>query len=191
MPVSFLRENFLAAVLLASSVDANCLDSALWPLVPFIPGRCEFISTENQPNAPRVVIDYAHSPDGIEKILEAARPLCSGQVWIVFGCGGDRDRTKRPLMAKAAQSADHVIITSDNPRTEDPAVILDQIAVGFSEETSVRRIENRRQAIVKAISLARPTDLVVIAGKGHEGYQEIDGRRIDFSDREIALEALK
>jgi UDP-N-acetylmuramoyl-L-alanyl-D-glutamate--2,6-diaminopimelate ligase len=191
VPVSFLRENFLAAVLLASAVDPKCLDTGLWQLVPFIPGRCEFVSVENRPNAPRVVIDYAHSPDGIEKILEAARPLCSGEVWIVFGCGGDRDRSKRSLMAKAAQRADHVIITNDNPRTESPSEILDEIAAGFSDETSVRRIENRRQAIVKAISLARATDLVIIAGKGHEDYQEIDGRRIDFSDREIALEALK
>jgi len=147
------------------------------------------------PALPEVVVDYAHTPDALEKALQALRPLATargGQLWCVFGCGGNRDATKRPLMgAIAARGADQVIITSDNPRGEPPAAILVDIAAGMDAERShVSVIEDRSEAIAAATARAMPNDVILIAGKGHEDYQEIAGVKQPFSDLAEAGAAL-
>ncbi len=170
---------------------------------PQVPGRMERVGL-GAPGAPVVLVDYAHTPDAVEKLLRAVRPLTSGRVIAVFGCGGDRDRSKRPKMAEAvARFADLAVLTSDNPRTEDPAAILREVAVGLS---GLRRVEkeelagasrawvecgDRREAIALAIAVARAGDSVVIAGKGHEDYQIIGRERLPFDDREEARRALR
>jgi UDP-N-acetylmuramoyl-L-alanyl-D-glutamate--2,6-diaminopimelate ligase len=170
---------------------------------PQVPGRMERVGATG-PGAPVVLVDYAHTPDAVEKLLRAVRPLTTGRVIAVFGCGGDRDRSKRPKMAEAvARFADLAVLTSDNPRTEDPAAILREVAGGLS---SMRRVApdglagadrayaecgDRRQAIELAIAVARPGDSVVIAGKGHEDYQIIGRERLPFDDRAEARRALQ
>ncbi|MGI8622040.1 MAG: Mur ligase family protein, partial [Solirubrobacteraceae bacterium] len=153
-----------------------------------VPGRFEPID-EGQPFV--VLVDYAHTPDSLENVLRAARELGPGRVICVFGAGGDRDRGKRPLMgAVVARTADVAIATSDNPRSEDPEAILDQIEAGM--EAAHEREVDRRAAIARAVRLAEPGDVVVIAGKGHEHGQEFaDGRREPFDDRVVAAEALR
>jgi UDP-N-acetylmuramoyl-L-alanyl-D-glutamate--2,6-diaminopimelate ligase len=137
-------------------------------------------------DAPLVVVDYAHTPDALEKVLGALRPLAQergGRLAIVFGAGGDRDPSKRPLMgAVAKRFADRVLVTSDNPRGEDPREIIRQIGLAESEV-------DRARAIERAIDEASPADVVLIAGKGHEAYQEIAGRRLPFSDADVARAA--
>ncbi len=147
------------------------------------------------PALPEVVVDYAHTPDALEKALQALRPLAAargGRLWCVFGCGGDRDATKRPLMgAIAARDADQVIVTSDNPRGEVPAAILGDIVAGIGAERShVSVVEDRREAIVVAAARAAAADVILIAGKGHEDYQEIAGVKLAFSDVAQAMSAL-
>lgn len=157
-----------------------------------VPGRMELMS---QPGQPVVVVDYAHTPDALEKVLQALRPLAqarNGKLWCVFGCGGDRDASKRPLMAAVAQSqADVVVLTSDNPRTEDPQNIVDQMLKGLSGRQAVHVQIDRAQAIADAIGQAAAQDVVVIAGKGHETYQDIAGVKHPFSDQEQARLGLK
>jgi UDP-N-acetylmuramoyl-L-alanyl-D-glutamate--2,6-diaminopimelate ligase len=148
-----------------------------------VPGRMQRVADDE---GPEVVVDYAHTPDALEKALGALRPLAQargGELWVVFGCGGDRDATKRPLMgAIAAERADHVVVTSDNPRSEDPAAILRQIAAGMGAQAAVTLLEDRRAAIARAIDGARRRDVVLVAGKGHEPDQEIAGVKHPFSD---------
>ncbi|WP_123039862.1 UDP-N-acetylmuramoyl-L-alanyl-D-glutamate--2,6-diaminopimelate ligase [Cohnella candidum] len=161
--------------------------------VPGVPGRVEAVD-EGQSFA--VVVDYAHTPDGLENVLKTVRELASGRVICVFGCGGDRDRTKRPLMGKVAASlADTLILTSDNPRSEDPAAILREIEAGLAEaQVGTDRyamVPDRREAIEKAVEMASPGDVVLIAGKGHETYQMIGGVTYDFDDRLVARDALR
>ncbi|PVZ16115.1 MULTISPECIES: UDP-N-acetylmuramoyl-L-alanyl-D-glutamate--2,6-diaminopimelate ligase [unclassified Pseudomonas] len=140
---------------------------------------------------PRVVVDYSHTPDALEKILQALRPHVQGQLVCVFGCGGDRDRGKRPEMAAIAERlADRVVVTDDNPRTEAPQVIFDDIRAGFANASAVAFISGRGEAIDQAIGQAAAGDLLVIAGKGHENYQEIDNVRHPFSDVQRAQQAL-
>lgn len=156
-----------------------------------IPGRMEFIDGGQDFF---VVVDYAHTPDGLEKVLNNSREICKGRLIVVFGCGGDRDRGKRPLMGKVAASlSDFAIITSDNPRSEDPEAIISQIEKGFLEvkKGDYLRVPDRREAIVKAVEMAGPGDLVLIAGKGHEDYQMFKDKTVHFSDREEALNALR
>jgi UDP-N-acetylmuramoyl-L-alanyl-D-glutamate--2,6-diaminopimelate ligase len=155
-----------------------------------VPGRVEPIE-EGQDFL--VVVDYAHTPDSILGVLQATRPLASGRLIVVFGCGGDRDRAKRPLMGKAATStADHAIITTDNPRSEDPLEIIAEIEPGAIEGGGAYAIEpDRRAAIAMALAEASPGDAVVIAGKGHETLQEFADRTIGFDDRVVAREALR
>ncbi len=166
-----------------------------------IPGRMEQVEAKGL----TAVVDYAHTDDALKRSLEAARTLTKGRVIVVFGCGGDRDVGKRPLMGQvAAEGADLTVLTSDNPRGEDPDAILGQISPGV-EKGGARRISagkakagengylveaDRRAAIALAVSLAKPGDLIVIAGKGHETYQEADGERTPFDDREEAAKAL-
>ena len=138
-----------------------------------------------------VIVDYAHTPDSLENMLKAARPFISGQMICVFGCGGDRDRTKRPLMGNiAATLADQVIVTSDNPRTEDPARILEDVVAGIPASVQAIVLSDRATAIHTAISQANPGDGVLIAGKGHEDYQILGTEKIHFDDREQARSAL-
>jgi UDP-N-acetylmuramoyl-L-alanyl-D-glutamate--2,6-diaminopimelate ligase len=152
-----------------------------------VPGRFESVA-EGQPFS--VIVDYAHSPDGLENVLRAARALNPRRLLVVFGCGGDRDRTKRPLMgAIAAKLADTVFVTSDNPRSEDPNAIIRDILAGMPD-AAIEVEPDRRAAIEAAIRAAEPGDLVLIAGKGHEDYQIFADRTIHFDDREVARAAL-
>jgi UDP-N-acetylmuramoyl-L-alanyl-D-glutamate--2,6-diaminopimelate ligase len=156
---------------------------------PRVPGRMEPVEA-GQPFA--VVVDYAHTPDSILSVLRGARPLATGRVIVVLGCGGDRDRAKRPLMGRAATSeADLTIVTSDNPRSEDPLAIIDAVVDGARVGGGRFLVEpDRRTAIALAIDDANDDDIVVIAGKGHESYQEIGGQVLPFDDREVAREAI-
>ena len=152
----------------------------------------------------RVFVDYAHTPDAVDKLLSTLRPLTPGRLITVFGCGGDRDRSKRPLMAQAAaRSSDRVLATSDNPRTEAPERILADVAAGLDKLEQVTPadldttagaysvIVDRREAIRVAIAMARPQDTVAIAGKGHEDYQIVGREKLPFSDPEEARRALQ
>ena len=150
------------------------------------PGRMQQVSTTGS----TIYVDYAHTPDAIEAALRALRPHCRGKLWCVFGCGGDRDTGKRPLMGKLAERlADRVVITTDNPRHEDPQQIIDEILTGFSKADQATVIEDRAAAIAWAIANAGPTDVVLIAGKGHEDYQEVGSERHAFSDYALAVAA--
>ena len=154
-----------------------------------VPGRFEAVDCGQDFG---VIVDYAHTPDSLENILRAARELTSRRLIVVFGCGGDRDRTKRPKMGSiGANMADVCIVTSDNPRGEDPGAIVDEILVGTTGgSATVESIIDRREAILRALSIAEPGDLVVVAGKGHEPYQIFRDRTIHFDDREVVREAL-
>ena len=137
-------------------------------------------------------IDYAHTPDGLRSPLQASRPFVDGRLVCVFGCGGDRDRGKRSQMASiAAELADRVVVTSDNPRTEDPQRILDDVVVGLPSGTEHQVEADRAIAIAQAIAMARPGDLVLIAGKGHEDYQIVGTEKLHFDDRDEAEKALR
>jgi UDP-N-acetylmuramoyl-L-alanyl-D-glutamate--2,6-diaminopimelate ligase len=138
-----------------------------------------------------VIVDYAHTPAGISGVIAAARGLGSGRVLCVFGAGGDRDRTKRPAMGAAAAAADIVVVTSDNPRNEDPPAIIDQVLDGIRDHPHVERHEDRAEAIERAIVLADSGDIVLVLGKGHERGQEIGGRMIPFDDRMTARASLR
>jgi UDP-N-acetylmuramoyl-L-alanyl-D-glutamate--2,6-diaminopimelate ligase len=155
-----------------------------------VPGRFEAVDG-GQPFT--VLVDYAHKPDALEQALGAARELVvgSGRLTIVFGCGGDRDRAKRPVMGEvAARLADRTIVTSDNPRSEDPQVIIDEILAGVPAGAAVEVVPDRRAAMLRAVSAAHPGDVVVVAGKGHETTQMVAGQSIPFDDRVVAREAL-
>lgn len=155
-----------------------------------VPGRMERVQVSDSQDI-SVIIDYAHTPDSLENLLKASRPFIEGKMICVFGCGGDRDRTKRPLMGKiAAQLADVAVVTSDNPRTENPQQILDDVVAGIPDDTEFIVVGDRSKAIAKAISDAQPGDGVLIAGKGHEDYQILGTEKVHFDDREQAREAL-
>jgi UDP-N-acetylmuramoyl-L-alanyl-D-glutamate--2,6-diaminopimelate ligase len=182
--------NIMAAVGAALSLDIDT--SAICAGIEFlrgVPGRLESINA-GQPF--RVIVDYAHTPDALKKLLETIADLPHNRIITVFGCGGDRDRTKRPVMGKiAAQISDYAIATSDNPRTEDPLQILAEIEVGLTKgPAKFTLISNRREAIAKALLLAGAGDVVVIAGKGHETYQTIGTRSFPFDDRLVAQELI-
>jgi UDP-N-acetylmuramoyl-L-alanyl-D-glutamate--2,6-diaminopimelate ligase len=153
-----------------------------------VDGRVEIIAEDDKPV---VVVDYAHTEQGLRAVCQSMRAHFKGRLWCVFGCGGDRDPSKRPLMAKVAEAyADKVIVTSDNPRHEDPQAIIDEIMTGFSSTGNVETIPDRRQAIDIAISNAQPGDVVLLAGKGHETSQIVEGVHIAFDDRRVARECL-
>ena len=160
--------------------------------LPSVPGRLDTLAMDGQP---LVVIDYAHTPDALEKVLRALRPVAqgrTGRLWCVFGCGGDRDTSKRPLMAAVAQkNADQIVVTSDNPRSERAAAIIDQILLGLMPADSIHVQLDRALAISQTLALAQPGDVVLLAGKGHENYQEINGIQHPFSDRSHAQKALQ
>ncbi|MGE0450054.1 MAG: UDP-N-acetylmuramoyl-L-alanyl-D-glutamate--2,6-diaminopimelate ligase [Vicinamibacterales bacterium] len=188
--------NILAAVAaaLALGVPTEAIERGIERLER-VPGRFQVVSSPGDDVT--VVVDYAHTDDALRNLLETARPLAAGQLITVFGCGGDRDRTKRPLMgAVAGRLSDVIIITSDNPRSEDPARIIEEIQRGITPDTRrdstqrVHAIPDRRSAIAEAVERARPGDLVLIAGKGHEKYQIVGERTLPFDDVAVAEEAL-
>jgi len=185
----FNASNVLAVLtaLLVSGAALNEACAALAHIVP-PPGRMQTLGGGEHP---LVIVDYAHTPDALEKVLATLREIAQqGRVICVFGCGGNRDPGKRPLMGRAAsEGADEVWVTSDNPRNENPTAIIDAIVQGMSGEPKVE--PNRARAIFEAIGHARCGDVVLIAGKGHEDYQEISGERISFSDAAIARKALE
>ncbi|HQD14556.1 MAG TPA: UDP-N-acetylmuramoyl-L-alanyl-D-glutamate--2,6-diaminopimelate ligase [Ottowia sp.] len=160
--------------------------------LPAVPGRMERIGL---PDTPLAVVDYAHTPDAIDKVLQALRPLAAqrgGRLWCVFGCGGNRDAGKRPLMAQAAErGADRLVLTSDNPRDEEPRAIVEAMRAGLRDAGAAVIEVDRAQAIERALADADPADVVLIAGKGHEDYQEVRGKRSPFSDQAIARQALQ
>ncbi len=168
--------------------------AAVVPRLTPVPGRLQPVPAPG-PGLPAVLVDYAHTPDALQQLLRALRPMATargGRLWCVFGCGGNRDASKRPLMgAIAAQQADAVVLTSDNPRDEQPAQILAQIEAGIARRDHVRVIEDRGAAIALAVASAAPADVLVLAGKGHETYQETAGQRRLFDDAAEAARALQ
>ena len=190
----FNISNTLAVLgaLLAKGVPLKNAVDAIEALQP-APGRMQQVGGQD---APMVVIDYAHTPDALEKTLEALHQVArerGGQLWCVFGCGGDRDPGKRPQMGAISQIAEHVLVTSDNPRSEEPGAIIAQIVAGMDAAHPTSRlqaIEDRAAAILSAVKHAAKLDVILLAGKGHEPYQEIKGRKIPFSDADHAALAL-
>jgi UDP-N-acetylmuramoyl-L-alanyl-D-glutamate--2,6-diaminopimelate ligase len=180
----------VVAALRAMGVALDDAVKACGSLLP-VPGRMERLAEAGKP---LVAIDYAHTPDALDKALTALRPLAQqrgGELWCVFGCGGDRDPTKRPLMAAVVEkNADHVVVTSDNPRGEKPENIISQVLLGLSHAKCVQVQADRAKAIAETIAAAAPSDVVLIAGKGHEDYQEIAGMKHPFSDVQHARIAL-
>ena len=192
-----------AGLCLAAGFDLETVGAGLSALKA-IPGRLEKIDSGDF----SVIIDYAHTDDALKNVLATLKPLCKGNLRVVFGCGGDRDKTKRPRMARVAeQLADFIIVTSDNPRTEDPEAIIDDIVTGFERRPPAKNTvlrdtiheirdtkvvePDRKRAIELAISAAEKDDIVLIAGKGHETYQIIGTRKFDFSDKQVAQQCLK
>jgi UDP-N-acetylmuramoyl-L-alanyl-D-glutamate--2,6-diaminopimelate ligase len=184
----FNVENVLAAVAAARLLGIE--DEAVVRGVEHVagvPGRFEAVD-EGQPFA--VVVDYAHTPEALENVLAEARRLAENRVLCVFGCGGDRDRAKRPLMGEVvSRLADRAVVTSDNPRSEEPVAVIEEILAGMSGDYDVE--PDRAAAIARAIEEAGEGDVVVIAGKGHEQGQEFADRTIPFDDREVARDALR
>jgi UDP-N-acetylmuramoyl-L-alanyl-D-glutamate--2,6-diaminopimelate ligase len=190
LPGSFNVANALAAAATALAAGlpfAAVVDGLSAPVV--VPGRMERVDC-GQPFA--VLVDYAHTPEGLDQVLRAARRLSEGRVLVVFGCGGDRDRAKRPAMGRVAGTlADAAWVTNDNPRSEDPAAIAGEVAAGFQGTAAAPAIVlDRREAMLTAFAAARPGDVVVVAGKGHESGQTAAGVTVPFDDRVVAAEEL-
>ncbi|MBW8000614.1 MAG: UDP-N-acetylmuramoyl-L-alanyl-D-glutamate--2,6-diaminopimelate ligase [Planctomycetes bacterium] len=184
--------NHLAAagICLAAGFDLKTIAAGLSSLKA-IPGRLEPVKHDRNFS---VLIDYAHTDDALKNVLTALRPLCKGKLTIVFGCGGDRDKTKRPKMAAVAEKfADNLMLTSDNPRSEDPCAIIGEMYMGLQNPTadSIIAESDRKKAIESAIRDAKENDIILIAGKGHETYQIIDGKKNQFSDKQVAANYLK
>lgn len=183
----FNVENLLAAFAagLAMNIDAEVIKSGI-EAVSSIPGRLEPASVTREG---AVIIDYSHTPDALHKALKVLKELTKQKLWVVFGCGGDRDKQKRPLMGQAAEKyADNIILTSDNPRSEEPDEIIRQIYRGINQKEPVIIEPDRRKAISLALNQADSKDLILIAGKGHENYQEIKGKKHPFDDKAIVEE---
>ena len=175
----------------AEGVDEQTIDKAIQSFHS-VPGRFELVEA-GQDFA--IVVDYSHTPDSLEKALTTARAMNPVRILCVFGCGGDRDRTKRPIMGRiAAEHADIPIVTSDNPRSEDPEAIVQEVEAGVKDGLKPGQhhevIVNRRDAIFRAVELAQSGDIVLIAGKGHEDYQILKTGTIHFDDREVARDAV-
>ena len=190
MVAKFNILNLLAVI--SSLVETGYDINDIIPLLNDIntaPGRCMHINEGQDFN---VIVDYAHTPDGLENVLNTARAITKGKLWVVFGCGGDRDAKKRPIMGGLAlELADNIVVTSDNPRSEDPEKILDDICVAFKDvpvQKSLTRIADRKEAIEFALKNAEAEDVILIAGKGHENYQILKNETIHFDDREVVIE---
>lgn len=186
----FNAYNVMAAVaaMLVEKIDSKIICDVLNGF-DGVPGRFQLVEA-GQPYT--VIVDYAHTPDGLENVLKTARCITRGKLWTVFGCGGDRDNKKRPIMGRIAlELADNVVVTSDNPRTEDPESIIDEIFTALQqvpEGKKVVRLSDRREAIEYALSHAADNDVIMIAGKGHETYQILKDRTIHFDDREVVMQ---
>lgn len=194
MPGKFNVYNALAAIAasLLEGIPLADIKSSLEG-IQGVPGRVEKVDM-GQPFS--VIVDYAHTPDGLRNVLAAVREFASGRIITVFGCGGDRDRTKRPVMGKiAAEHSDYVIVTSDNPRSENPESIISEIEKGLAQAglspSQYALVADRRKGIEKAVEMASQGDVVLIAGKGHETYQLVGGRTFPFDDRITAMEAIR
>ena len=184
--------NVMSAVgaALAENIESAVIAKVLQEFTS-VPGRFELVKAGQDFS---IIVDYAHTPDGVENVLKTARKIAKKKIIAVLGCGGDRDRTKRPIMGRlAAELADVVIATSDNPRSEDPEFILNEVETGVKEKIGNKqheKIVDRRQAIFRAVALAQTDDIVVILGKGHENYQILKDKTIHFDDKEVAREAV-
>jgi UDP-N-acetylmuramoyl-L-alanyl-D-glutamate--2,6-diaminopimelate ligase len=177
--------NALAALACAGALDVP-LDAAVGALseLALVPGRLEEVRAEC---GFQVFVDYAHTDDALGHVLRTLREITAGRLIVVFGCGGDRDRSKRPAMGRVAgQLADHAVLTSDNPRSEDPSAIIEEVLAGFPSRGNVEVVENRREAIERALRVADKGDVVLIAGKGHETFQETANKTVPFDDRQVA-----
>jgi UDP-N-acetylmuramoyl-L-alanyl-D-glutamate--2,6-diaminopimelate ligase len=181
--------NSLAALASANALGVNVRDAVLsLGKTPQVPGRLEAVPAKRQF---QIYVDYAHTPDALLNVLKTLRELEPRRLIVVFGCGGDRDRQKRPLMGSVVdQNADYAIITSDNPRKEDPDTIIAEVEKGFRANHH-EKIVDRSAAIARAIAIAQPRDVVLIAGKGHENYQEFSDHTVPFDDIQVARRALE
>ena len=180
----------MLAVLSILLINDMPLELALKKMARVSPvsGRMEVIVVNGKPS---VVVDFAHTPAALEEACKAVKAHFDGRLWCVFGCGGDRDSGKRPLMAKVAENfADKVVVTSDNPRSENPQKIIDDVVAGFDEVEKVKVILDRRDAIAYAIEQAQENDVVLLAGKGHERVQIVADKTFEFDDRIVAKEYL-
>ena len=178
----------VAGMLALQGLDAGRIGAALAAVTP-VPGRMQPV---REGDGPVVLVDYAHTPDGLEKALLAVRDHFSGTVWCLFGCGGNRDAGKRPMMAAVAERlADRLVLTSDNPRAESPTDILNDMLAGLRQPTAADVIVDRPAAVRHAVNLAQPGDVILLAGKGHERWQEIGGKRLAMDDCELARDALR
>lgn len=176
----------MGALLVLGESFERLLETA--PKLVGVAGRMEPFTA---PGKPLVVVDYAHTPDALEQVLQALRLHCRGRLWCLVGCGGDRDRGKRPLMAAAAENgADELILTDDNPRTESPAAIISDMQAGLSAPNTARVIHSRAEAIAYAVGAANEQDIILVAGKGHEDYQIVGTQTLHYSDRETVAAAL-
>ncbi|MDE2461466.1 MAG: UDP-N-acetylmuramoyl-L-alanyl-D-glutamate--2,6-diaminopimelate ligase, partial [Gammaproteobacteria bacterium] len=186
----FNVQNLLAVLGVLQALDLPFAEAlAALSRARTVPGRMECFGGNRRP---LVVVDYAHTPDALEKALVAARAHCSGQLWCIFGCGGERDRGKRPQMGALAEKlADHVIITDDNPRHEDGDVIVAEILAGVTDRRRVQVQRDRARALAAAVQAARKGDVILVAGKGHENYQVVGDRNIEYSDRDTVQQLLR
>ncbi|MCA9665259.1 MAG: UDP-N-acetylmuramoyl-L-alanyl-D-glutamate--2,6-diaminopimelate ligase, partial [Myxococcales bacterium] len=188
----FNADNVLLAAACARAAGSSMQRIVAGAAAARVPGRLERVDDASGAQ-PAVLVDYAHTPDALQRAAAVLRPLCAGRLYVVFGCGGDRDRKKRPMMGRAArEQADVAYVTSDNPRSERPQAIIDEILPAFEgapADSYVVEVD-RRAAIEAAIAAAAPGDIVLVAGKGHEDYQILGAQRIHFDDREVAREAL-
>ena len=164
----------------SSNLDSAKITDLMKQLKPS-PGRLEIVAEK-----PSVLVDYAHTPDALQNVLEMLTTIKQNKIWVIFGCGGDRDKTKRPLMGKiASEYADNIVITNDNPRTENPEVIISEILKGIKKDIECWQISDRKEAIEYVLKHAETDDIVLIAGKGHENYQIIGAQTLHFSDQEV------
>jgi len=183
----FNVENILAAIAsgIAMNFDLETIRQGI-ENVSSIPGRLEPVPVNKDLN---VIVDYSHTPDALQKALHVLAKVTDNHLWVVFGCGGDRDKKKRPLMGKIAEDfSDRVVITTDNPRNESPASIINDILAGITDLNKVKVEEDRRKAIQIALQEAKKGDTILVAGKGHEDYQEIKGIKYPFDDRQVIRE---
>lgn len=191
IPGKYNVENALgsAAACLSEGISMDLVKAGLESML-CVPGRCEIVNQGHNRDY-EIILDYAHTPDGLENILKTAREFTKGRLISIFGCGGDRDKTKRPIMGEIGTNlSDISIITSDNPRTEEPNQIIKDILSGVKKDNYLM-VENRRDAIKKGIEIARKGDVIVIAGKGHEDYQILKTGKIHFDEREVIKEILE
>jgi UDP-N-acetylmuramoyl-L-alanyl-D-glutamate--2,6-diaminopimelate ligase len=175
------------ATLLTLGFEPQALQRVAVQLQPVI-GRMELFKAKGKP---KIVVDYAHTPDALEKALQALRVHCTGKLWVIFGCGGDRDTGKRPMMAEIAERlADEVILSDDNPRSEDPQQIVSDMLKGMVNPQTAHVLHSRYQAAKFAVEKATEQDIILLAGKGHEDYQVIGTQSVHYSDRESAAQLL-